>query len=37
MFIYIVLLAFNTELTHLTQKFKNFILDGTCDAKLNSN
>ena len=37
MFIYIVLHVFNIKLTYFAQKFKIFILDGTCDAKLNSN
>ena len=36
-FIYIGLLVFNIELTHLAQRLKNFRLDGTRDAKLNSN
>ena len=36
-FIYIGLIIYYIELTHLTQKFKNFRLDGTCGIKLNSN
>ena len=36
-FIYIVLLIFYNELTHLTQKLKKFRLNGTYDAKLNFN
>ena len=32
-FIYIALLVFNTKLTHLAQKLKNFRLDGTYGAK----